>query len=237
MEGTTGRTTATTSHPSHCERDVGTGMSPCCTGKGRKRENPAYPAWWVTLNSIAVCACVQCSQYSLMPSHTHYASAELGTRVTCRGQQRSKDTGVSSSTTALVHESIDTKVPVLPEQVILRHRLTLTEIRELPRFRDYHAGHPTRVSYTKQQENVLRRTWFKSPHKVLYVKNLHPRVSSDDLKAIFDRYSAGDGNRVTVRLMTGRMKGQAFIEFPCKHIRVLSIRVTNITSTCTFTLF
>ncbi len=41
------------------------------------------------------------------------------------------------------------------------------------------------------------------------MKNLHYSVSTDDLRALF-------GEAVSVRVMTGRMRGQAFVEFDCK---------------------
>ncbi|XP_064404701.1 RNA-binding protein 41-like isoform X2 [Halichondria panicea] len=77
----------------------------------------------------------------------------------------------------------------LPIQVIERNRLTEAEIRALPRFRNYQPGPPT---------------------KVLYLKNLHSKVSADDLRALF-------GGGPQIRLLTGRMRGQAFLEFDCKN--------------------
>lgn len=79
-----------------------------------------------------------------MPSHTHYASAELGTRGSSKGQRKSEANGNSSSASVPTQVAA-TEVPVLPEQVILRHRLSVAEIRELPRFHDYQPGHPTKV--------------------------------------------------------------------------------------------
>lgn len=57
--------------------------------------------------------------------------------------------------------------------------------------------------------------------QVLYVKNLHPKVSTDDLRAVFGHfYSRGGGEEQEewpkVKVMTGRMKGQAFVEFDCR---------------------
>ncbi len=45
--------------------------------------------------------------------------------------------------------------------------------------------------------------------QVLYLKNLHSKVSADDLRALF-------GGGPQIRLLTGRMRGQAFLEFDCK---------------------
>ena len=46
------------------------------------------------------------------------------------------------------------------------------------------------------------------------MKNLHPKVSSNDLSAIFGHLS----QQPKIRMMTGRMRGQAFVEFDCETI-------------------
>ena len=70
------------------------------------------------------------------------------------------------------------------------------------------------------------------------MKNLHHGVSLDDLRAVFDSVQQvtkrdGDGDTSQdddgveeevqtpptsphIRLMTGRMRGQGFVEFPCE---------------------
>lgn len=58
--------------------------------------------------------------------------------------------------------------------------------------------------------------------QVLFLKNLHHKVTEDDLLAVFgccveqeEGSGGGDGCQTwsRVRVMSGRMKGQAFIEF------------------------
>ena len=49
---------------------------------------------------------------------------------------------------------------------------------------------------------------------MLYVKNLSPRVTEADLVALFVRYQRPEGPKIIFKLMTGRMKGQAFVTFP-----------------------
>lgn len=48
---------------------------------------------------------------------------------------------------------------------------------------------------------------------MLYLKNLDPRVSVDDLQAVFGGVTS---SKPCIRVMTGRMKGQAFAEFECE---------------------
>ena len=48
------------------------------------------------------------------------------------------------------------------------------------------------------------------------MKNLHSSVKEDDLKAVFA--AAGVSDLPSVRLMSGKMRGQAFAEFSSKYI-------------------
>lgn len=49
--------------------------------------------------------------------------------------------------------------------------------------------------------------------QVLFVKNLHHKVSQIDLFALFGQFQGDGEDPVLIRLMKGKMKGQAFIEF------------------------
>lgn len=51
------------------------------------------------------------------------------------------------------------------------------------------------------------------PPQVLYVKNLGPRVTMKDLVSLFARFQQ-DSTPIQFRLLSGRMRGQAFITFP-----------------------
>lgn len=83
----------------------------------------------------------------------------------------------------------------LPLQVIYRHKLSDDEIKALPRFANHKAGEPSNV---------------------LYLKNLHPKVTEEDLHAIFGHHQSQTSEKLKFRLLTGKMKGQAFVEFPSK---------------------
>lgn len=55
------------------------------------------------------------------------------------------------------------------------------------------------------------------PSKVLYLKNLSPRVDQADLVSIFTKYQQEDKPRIIYKLMQkGKMRGQAFVNFHCK---------------------
>ena len=107
------------------------------------------------------------------------------------------------------HESDDDPgcecVLPLDEEVIKRHRLCLDDIHAIPRFKDYEPG---------------------LPNEVLYLKNLSKKVSEADLQALFNRYE-GQDNQIHIRLMTGRMKGQAFVTFPDKDVAIEAFNLVN----------
>lgn len=52
------------------------------------------------------------------------------------------------------------------------------------------------------------------PLQVLCVKNLSAQASAAQLVALFSRFEEANGPPVVYRLLTGRMKGQAFITLP-----------------------
>ncbi|OXB79635.1 UNVERIFIED_CONTAM: hypothetical protein H355_011021 [Colinus virginianus] len=89
--------------------------------------------------------------------------------------------------------TIKEPVEFIPEEEILKNRLSEEELRNIPRFSSYHPGEPS---------------------KVLYVKNLSPRVSVKDLVSLFARFQQQHGTPLQFRLLSGRMRGQAFITFP-----------------------
>ncbi|KAI4789204.1 hypothetical protein KUCAC02_035389, partial [Chaenocephalus aceratus] len=57
------------------------------------------------------------------------------------------------------------------------------------------------------------------PLQVLCVKNLSARASLAQLVALFSRYEQQSAPLLLYRLLTGRMKGQAFITLPGRPIK------------------
>ncbi|XP_065702520.1 RNA-binding protein 41 [Patagioenas fasciata] len=92
-------------------------------------------------------------------------------------------------------QSLIIKEPVefVPEEEICKNRLSEEELRNIPRFSSYHPG---------------------EPNKVLYLKNLGPRGTVKDLVSLFARFQKEDSPPIQFRLLSGRMRGQAFITFP-----------------------
>ena len=55
--------------------------------------------------------------------------------------------------------------------------------------------------------------------QVLFLKNLSAKVKREDLVALFNRYHTNSSEKIDYKLMTGRMKGQAFVTFQSKLYR------------------
>ncbi|XP_074528095.1 RNA-binding protein 41 [Halichoeres trimaculatus] len=85
------------------------------------------------------------------------------------------------------------EIETISDGEILNNRESEEEIRSIPRFRNYLPGNPS---------------------KVLCVKNLSPQASVSQLVALFSRFEQENRPSVVYRLLTGRMKGQAFITLP-----------------------
>lgn len=82
-------------------------------------------------------------------------------------------------------------VPI-PENEIAAERVSIDEIKKLPRFQNYSPGARSRV---------------------LYLKNLHHKVDIRELMALFCRFDE-EGCTVKYRLLSGRLRGQAFVTLP-----------------------
>ncbi|KAH0505408.1 RNA-binding protein 41 [Microtus ochrogaster] len=97
-------------------------------------------------------------------------------------------------------------IEFIPEDEIQRNRLSEEEIRNIPMFSSYNPG---------------------EPNKVLYLKNLSPRVKERDLISLFARFQEKKGPPIQFQIMTGRMRGQAFITFPNKDIAWQALHQIN----------
>ncbi|CAF1029538.1 unnamed protein product [Brachionus calyciflorus] len=91
-----------------------------------------------------------------------------------------------------------------------KNRLKLSELRDLPVFKNYERG---------------------DANSRIYLKNLSKKVIEDDLKFIYGRYIDWTldehKNAFDVRLMKeGRMKGQAFINLPNENLAEIAINET-----------
>ncbi|KAL7390275.1 hypothetical protein ABVT39_018138 [Epinephelus coioides] len=85
------------------------------------------------------------------------------------------------------------EIETVSDEEILKNRESVEGIRSIPRFRNYQPGKPS---------------------KVLCVKNLSAQASVAQLVALFSRFEQKNEPPVLYRLLTGRMKGQAFITLP-----------------------
>ncbi|KAM8799972.1 RNA-binding protein 41 [Eudromia elegans] len=102
--------------------------------------------------------------------------------------------------------TIKEPVEFVSEEEICKNRLSEEEIRRIPRFASYHPGEPS---------------------KVLYLKNLGPRVTMKDLVSLFARFQTENNPPVQFRLLSGRMRGQAFITFPDMQVAQEAMQLVN----------
>ncbi|GFU16423.1 RNA-binding protein 41 [Nephila pilipes] len=75
---------------------------------------------------------------------------------------------------------------------VVANRLSVEEIRKIPRFENYCMGKPSQT---------------------LYVKNLHSKLTDQELRSVFGRFEEENKALIGYKICTGRMKGQAFITF------------------------
>ncbi|XP_068701957.1 RNA-binding protein 41-like isoform X1 [Montipora foliosa] len=89
--------------------------------------------------------------------------------------------------------SLLTNIRSIDERQIIENRLSLDQIKEIPKFMNYQPG---------------------EPNKVLFIKNLHHKTTEADLVSLFIRFQGKSGSRIIFRLMKGKMNGQAFVTLP-----------------------
>lgn len=107
----------------------------------------------------------------------------------------SEDAGTEGSLCRAVSGShcLPADIQPVDENEIIQNRLSLEQIKEIPKFANYHPG---------------------EPNKILFIKNLHHKTSEADLVSLFIRFQEKQGPKITFRLLKGRMIGQAFVTMP-----------------------
>ncbi|XP_065051157.1 RNA-binding protein 41-like [Rhopilema esculentum] len=87
---------------------------------------------------------------------------------------------------------IHVRVRPLDEKEVSKNKLDVTEIRSIAKFSNYEPGVPS---------------------KKLYIKNLPRNTTKEDLAELFVRFESLESPVMEYRIMDGRMKGQAFVQF------------------------
>uniref|UniRef100_A0A4W4GP54 RRM domain-containing protein n=1 Tax=Electrophorus electricus TaxID=8005 RepID=A0A4W4GP54_ELEEL len=88
--------------------------------------------------------------------------------------------------------TVSGRIEEISNEEIANNRETEEGIRRISRFRNYQRGEPS---------------------SVLCVKNMSLRASLAQLVSLFSRFQKGEAKPILYRLLTGRLKGQAFITF------------------------
>lgn len=98
------------------------------------------------------------------------------------------------------------RIKEVSDEEIKSNRETEEAIRNIPRFKNYQRGKPSNV---------------------LCVKNISPRASLAQLVSLFSRFQKDESQPILYRLLTGRLKGQAFITLPDAKIAQAALDLLN----------
>lgn len=132
--------------------------------------------------------------------------------VECSDDKQSQNcTGELQTTIKPENTSVNNKIVLgmvnqIPECDIIANRLSVDEIRKLPKFENYEEG---------------------SQNNVLYLKNLPNKISENELGSLFLRFQMSNCSPIKFRIMSGRMRGQAFITFDSKETASEALVLVN----------
>ncbi|CAB3252575.1 unnamed protein product [Arctia plantaginis] len=106
------------------------------------------------------------------------------------------------------YRAVDIVVPVnaAETQLLEGTKMCLDDIKKIDRFKDYEPGIPS---------------------KVLYLKNIAPTVTQEQLSLLFNQFVLANGGPVDLRLMSGHMRGQAFAAFQHEDLAIQALEEIN----------
>lgn len=106
------------------------------------------------------------------------------------------------------YHAVDIVMPINAAEAELLEgtKMGLDDIKKIDRFKDYEPGIPS---------------------KVLYLKNIAPTVSQEQLSLLFNQFILANGGPVELKIMTGRMRGQAFVSFQNEDLAIQALDEVN----------
>ncbi|XP_041969746.1 RNA-binding protein 41-like [Aricia agestis] len=106
------------------------------------------------------------------------------------------------------YKAVDIVLPVnsAEQQLLEGTQMKIDDIRKIERFKDYEPGIPS---------------------KVLFLKNIAPSLKHEQLALLFNQFQMENGGPVDLKLMSGRMHGQAFATFQKEHIAIQALAEIN----------
>ncbi|GFN76651.1 RNA-binding protein 41-like [Plakobranchus ocellatus] len=107
---------------------------------------------------------------------------------------------------AAVAEELRSDLTFLTRDSIEANKLSITEIKQLPKFESYSPG---------------------IPNKVLYLKNLSSKTKVMDLMELFGSLQQEKQPKILFKLLTGKMRGQAFITMPDEEVAREAVQLIN----------
>ncbi|XP_063415453.1 RNA-binding protein 41-like [Mytilus trossulus] len=136
----------------------------------------------------------------------------LSVDVECSDDKQSQNcNGELQTTKKPDNTSVNNKIVLgmvnqIPQCDIIANRLSVEEIRKLPKFENYEEG---------------------SQNNVLYLKNLPNRISENELGSLFLRFQVSNCSPIKFRIMSGRMRGQAFVTLDSKETASEALGLVN----------
>uniref|UniRef100_A0A0B6Z760 RRM domain-containing protein n=1 Tax=Arion vulgaris TaxID=1028688 RepID=A0A0B6Z760_9EUPU len=123
----------------------------------------------------------------------------------CQSRNLSSVSETDVCTTAV--KTINTQqIQFISMKDIARNRLSLESIRSMDKFQNYTEG---------------------EPNNVVYVKNLPTKTTEEGLVALFGSFQSEGKPQIVFKLLTGRMRGQAFITFPDETTATKAVKLVN----------
>ncbi|XP_026751547.2 RNA-binding protein 41-like [Galleria mellonella] len=106
------------------------------------------------------------------------------------------------------YQAVDIVMPTnsAEEQLLEGTKMAVDDIKKIERFKDYEPGIPS---------------------KVLYLKNIAPSVTEEQLSLLFNQFMLENGGPVEVNLMSGRMRGQAFASLQNVELAIRALEEVN----------
>ncbi|KAM3966046.1 RNA-binding protein 41 [Aphomia sociella] len=106
------------------------------------------------------------------------------------------------------YQAVDIVLPTnsAEQQLLEGTKMCVDDIKKIERFKDYEPGIPS---------------------KVLYLKNIAPSVTHEQLSLLFNQFMLENGGPVELKLMTGRMRGQAFVSLQKEELAIQALEEVN----------
>ena len=110
----------------------------------------------------------------------------------CSEKKISKKTKIKETDLSKPFVMILDSSKLIPLNVINSRKICLNDIKQIEKFKNYNPG---------------------EINSTLYLKNLPNKMTSEEIASIFGHFECKNGPHINYRILSGRMRGQAFVAF------------------------